>query len=335
MLKVSLLALAAASAVAFGCPESEKAAAEASVQLVANTTEPACEKVCEGEAKVSTVANEAKACDMAKACDLAKVCDEAKACDGSAKVTTVAAEPKGSCEAACPMMGGAAVQTVALKADEKAAKTGPCAEKACTDMAECEPKCKTECATTSLVSAMPVMMYQVGEKTMACSMTAEGNACSANPVKYVVNNVAYETKAEATAAHIAAMEAYLDSLTHVSYNVGGETMDCPVGAAKACEKAGKAMAYQVGPLTFATAEEAVKAAAMARAAMRHVAMTYEVEGQATACSMQAKSMASACSTKSVKYVVNGKKTACETSAAAMLVQARCEAATQAIASTLG
>lgn len=318
MLKLSAAAVAMCCAMAVAGPGAACASKDASA--------------CAGQAK--TVANEAKgdcplSCDGAKGAAMTSVSNEAKgdcarACE-SASLQKVANEPKGECPLQCDGAKGAAVQSVAYAGPEG----GACDKSACAegekDCAQaCNEPCKLECSA-------PAMTFKVGDETMACGETAKKVAAEHHgAVHYVVNGDEYSDEAEARAAHMAAMERYLDSLTHVSYSVGGEHLECPMSAASACEKTGAKMQYQVGPMVFDSADEAIKAAAMARGALQQVAMSYEVEGKATQCSMEAKTMAESCASKSMTYVVNGHKTECAETAKYMLTEAKVHAAVGAI-----
>lgn len=275
------------------------------VQTVSNDSD--CTKSCDGAA-VQTVSNETKG-DCEKSCDGAAVqtvsndSDCAKSCDGAA-VQTVANESKGDCSSAksCDV-SGAAVQTVAYGDGEQCSKACP------------------------LEAAMPVMLMKVGNETTQCSVMAK-DMCdkSGSKMSYVVNDKEYECSVMAKEAHHVAMKDMLASMTHVSFNVDGNHTECPVGAKIACKTSGEAMKYQVGTVVFDSAEEAIQAAAMARAAISQVAMSYEVAGEATHCSTAAEDMASTCSSKSVTYVVNDKKTECSKSAEFNLVEAQLMAA---------
>ena len=217
-----------------------------------------------------------------------------------AAMQKVSNETKGDCSKGCEL-GGASVQKVSL------------------DGAACSGVCPLE-------AAMPVMLMKVGNETTSCSMTAE-KMCEKTGAKmaYVVNGAEYDCPVKAKAAQQQAMAAYLDSLTHVSYSVGGECMECPMSASMACEKSGQALKYRVGPMEFDDAADAVRAAAMARGMVQQVAMTYEVAGEKTGCSVQAGEMAAAQS-GSIVYVVNEKKTECSETAECNLTEAKVMAA---------
>ncbi len=304
--KAMLAALAMCCTTAMGCPESEKS----KVQTVSNETKTECVTTCD-EAKSDC----ATACDGAAVQTVSNEGDCAKSCDG-ASVQTVA-ETKSDCAKACD---GAAVQTVSNEGDCAKSCDGAAVQTVAYGDGDCSKACPLE-------AAMPVMLMKVGNETTQCSVMAE-KMCdkSGSTMTYVVNDKEYHCSVEAKEAHYAAMKDMLASMTHVSFNVGGKHTECPVGAKVACEGSGEAMNYQVGTVVFDCPAEAIQAAAMARAAISQVAMTYEVAGEKTDCSAKACDMASTCESKSVTYVVNDKKTECEKSAQFNLVEAQLMAA---------
>jgi phosphopantothenate synthetase len=118
-------------------------------------------------------------------------------------------------------------------------------------------------------------------------------------------------------------------MTRVSFVVGDEKIDCPMTAGQMCEKTGQAMKYRVGPAVFDSAEEAVKAAAMAYGMAQSVAMSYEVDGKATTCSKTAAKM---CNGKAgaMTYVVGQTKTRCNVQADHVLASERVSKALEAL-----
>ncbi len=338
--KAMLAALAMCCTTAMACPESEKS----TVQTVSNETKTECVLACD-EAKVQTVADTKS--DCTKTCDgtgaaVQTVANEtksdcAKACDG-ASVQTVA-DTKSDCSKSCDATG-AAVQTVANES-----KGDCCGD--CTTAPNCETKCEGTSVQTvaygegdcskscPLEAAFPVMLMKVGDETTQCSDNA-AKMCdkTGKSMTYLVSGKEYNCSVEAKEAQYAAMKDMLASMTHVSFNVDGKHTECPVGAKIACESTGKAMKYQVGTLVFDDAGAAIQAAAMARAAIHQVKMTYEVAGEKMECSTKACDMAATCETKSVTYVVNDKKTGCEKTAEFNLVEAQLMAAIDGVRKSL-
>lgn len=289
------------------------------VSLMSCPTEKACDTTA---AKVTNVALTEKADDCATSCETTKSCDGA-----AAVITNVAlpADAKDDCASACDSgkaecETGAAITNVAMTADET----------------ECASACPSTKTANILAASMPAMSYRVGDADTNCSYSAQTMASEhGKPMHYVVSNVAYETEGEAKVAHEAAMMTYADSLTRVVYNVNGETMNCAYSAAKACESAcSSEVKYQVGPVIFDNAEDAIRAAATAHSAMQSVAMTYAVNGETTHCSTDAANKASSCSSP-VEYVVNGESTSCKKSAGYMLTRERVAAAMSAVQEVAG
>lgn len=291
-----------------------------SAALLGGVTMMTCpsEKACDTTAvKVTNVALTEKVDDCATACETAKPCDTAAVAVTNVAMTT---ETKDDCATACDGAKsacdtGAAITNVALTADE----------------AECATACPSTKAANVLAASMPGMSYRVAGNDTNCSYSAQAMASEHNkPMHYVVSNVAYETEGEAKVAHEAAMMTYADSLTRVVYNVNGKTMNCAESASKACESAcSSEVKYQVGPVIFENAEDAVRAAAMAYSAMQSVAMTYAVGDETTQCSTDAANKASSC-TSPMQYVINGESTTCKKSAGYMLTRERVAAAMNAV-----
>lgn len=237
----------------------------------------------------------------------------AQACSTDGATTqTVAAQ---SCATACPTEG-ASIQTVA-------GEPGTCSTQAA-------GACQTACDASAMAAAIPAMNYKVGDEVMTCPVSASQAAeAHHTAMHYLVSGVAFENQYEAMEAHTAALNDFVDGATRVSFDVNGEKVCCPVMAADKCAATGATMRYRVGPATFDSAEEAVRAAAMAYGAAQTVAMTYAVGDETTTCSASAGAMAQSCSGK-VEYVVNGERTACAMTAAHMLAEARAQAAVQAL-----
>ena len=224
----------------------------------------------------------------------------------------------GDCALACGGDKGADVQSVAMTSAD--GKSGECA---------------TPCSDKKGF-ATPAMAFRVGGETVACPVSAKSMAEKSNAkMEYVVEGVAYTTEAEAKVAHQVAMRNFTESLTRVTLVVNGEKVACAEKAA-ACATAcdSTKIQYQVGPAMFDNAEDAVRAAAAAYAAMQNVAMTYEVNGEKTACSTDAAKNAKACG-GSVQYVVNGQNTPCSKTADYMLTREQMAAAVDAVQKTIG
>lgn len=240
------------------------------------------------------------------------------------EVRTVALESgaTGDCALACDGEK-AVVQNVALKTEAKDCSE-PCSD---AKMAACDDKSGF---------AVPSMTFRVGDKVIACPVSAKAVAAEQKAdMGFVVEGVAYQTESEAKVAHMVAMQQFTDSLTRVTLVVNGEAVECAekVAACKtACEST--TVQYQVGPVKFDNAEDAVRAAAAAHAAMQSVKMSYAVNGEATNCSVDAKAKSTSCGAP-VEFVVNGSKTACTKTADYLLTQERMAAAVAAMQKAIG
>ncbi len=305
-------------------------------------------------ATITQVADEAKSCSTEKKAECSTKAGAAIT-QVSAKVDGCSPEKMAECKAKgkeCAEKAGAAITQVSAKADgcspekmaECKAKGKECAEKAGAAITQvsakaegCSPEKKASCDKGDRISfeswqskAMPVMGYSVGEKTTTCSKTAKAMASeSGSTMGYVVNGRSYESKMDALAAHTAQLNSTLESMTRVSFVVGDKDIECPMSASAACEKTDQAMRYRVGPAVFDSAEEAVRAAAMAYGMSKSVAMTYEVDGQTTTCSKSASAMSESCG-KGMKFVVGGATTKCDVQADNLLASERVSKALAAL-----
>lgn len=281
-------------------------------------------------AKITQVADEVKNCSAEQA---AQCAEKAQAC---AEKAAQCGEKSG---AAITQVAGAADGCSAEQIAACAAADKECATK-CADAAKItlasndDGQCaeKTACADGSYEAwrkTIPVMAYNVGDKTTTCTKSAAAMcAKTGDTMSYVVNNAKYDNQADAMKAHTKALNAHLDSMTRVSFVVAGKDVECPMTAGKMCEKTGEAMQFRVGPAVFDSAEEAVMAAAMARGMSKSVNVSYEVDGKATTCSKTAKKM---CGSKGkMSYVVSGAKTDCNVHADNMLASERVNKALEAL-----
>lgn len=328
---------------AFACP-TEKAAGDCSgakVENVALTSDAKdCSTPCSGEQATASVQSVAMKTEAKADCPLA--------CSGekTAAVTSVAAKTEAKdCSTPC---SDAKVTNVAMTAEAKDCATACSGEKAAavtnvamtTEAKDCSNPCSEEkmaaCSGDKAGFAVPSMAFRVGDTDVACPVSAKAMAAEHKAdMGFVVQGVAYQTEAEAKVAHMVAMKNFTESLTRVSLVVNGETVECAEKAA-ACKDACESttVQYQVGPVMFDSAEDAVRAAAAAHAAMTSVKMSYAVNGEATNCSVDAKAKSTACGSP-VEFVVNGAKTACTKTADYLLTQERMAAAVAAMQKTIG
>ena len=228
---------------------------------------------------------------------------------------------------------GAAITLAAAGAAKGDGCCGSCSGDEAKDCGACPNKVSCgggeEVSFESWRQTIPVMAYNVDGKTTTCTKTAAA-MCNQSGAKlaYVVNGQTFESETDAMAAHTKALNAHLDSMTRVSFVVDGKDVSCPMAAGEMCEKTGQAMTYRVGPAVFDSAEEAVKAAAMAYGMAQSVAMSYEVEGKATTCSKTASKMCA--EGKAMTYVVGETKTRCNVQADHTLASERVSKALEAL-----
>lgn len=275
---------------------------------------------------------------IAMACDTCG-CTTPAECTG-AKTTTVADESK-SCASSCTAKTDAVVMAVANAEGETCSQTctKTCDGAAVTTVANAEggESCTATCdgsakaSGVSLVSYMPKMTYNVAGADTCCPKTAAAMAKEKNDhVHYVVNNVSYDSKAEAMGAHAKQLNTYMMDIVRIQYAVNGECVACPTAAkemASSCES--KTMQYKVGPATFDCAEKAIAASVMAYNAAQKVNMTYAVGDEMTTCTVGAKDMAKKANC-SVEYVVNGQRTNCVKTAGYLKTVASVESALKAL-----
>ena len=275
-------------------------------------------------AKVTQVADEVKTCTAEQA---AQCAEKAQAC---AEKAAQCAEKAQACAGEA---GGAAITLAAAGAVKGDGCCGSCGGDEAKDCSACPNK--VSCDKGQSVSfeswrkTIPVMAYNVGGKTTTCTKTAAAMCkSSGEKLTYVVNGVSYDNEADAIAAHTKALNSTLDAMTHVSFEVAGKAVECPMTAKQMCEKTGQAMRYRVGPAVFDSAEQAVIAAAMARGMAQSVNVSYEVDGKATTCAKTASKMCD--QGKAMTYVVGQTKTNCNVQADHMLASERLNKALEAL-----
>jgi len=292
---------------------------------------------CTG-AKTTTVADDAKACaesctDKTDAVVMAvsnttdgEACTETctKTCDGEASVTALVSNAEGeACTETCTKTCDGEASTTSLVSNTE----GESCSEPCTETCDGSDKA----SGFSLVTFMPKMTYSVGGADTCCPKTAATMAKDSNEhVHYVVNNVSYDSKAEAMDAHAKQLNSYMMDLVRIQYAVDGECVACPTAAkelADSCES--KKMQYKVGPATFDSAEAAINASIMAYNAAQKVSMQYAVGDEVTTCTVSAKDMAKKADC-SVEYVVNGQRTNCVKTAGYLKTVASVESALKAL-----
>jgi hypothetical protein len=177
---------------------------------------------------------------------------------------------------------------------------------------------------------MPKMVYQVGDDTTCCAMTAEKMAKeSGKSMHFVVANKEFENQAKAEAAYTAALNEYANGMTTVRYMAGGKCVACPTEAKNLAKSNGGEIKYCVGSFVFTDKAKAESAAKAAKSAMKQVKWNIKVGDKSYCCdkmaAMAAKSNGSKC-----EFQVGDCKTPCKKTAEMELARARVEAARKAL-----
>ncbi len=150
--------------------------------------------------------------------------------------------------------------------------------------ASCSAAGKEQCGQQAALAGMPLMECHVGDKVVNCPLQAEQLA-KGNDAKitYVVAGREYTAKNEALEAYAKQLEDHLSKLTAVRYAVGEKCVNCPMAAQALAKDSGAKVKYQLASFTFASQDEADKAAGLARAAADKVTMKLLVDGKEVAC----------------------------------------------------
>jgi hypothetical protein len=284
-----------------GCPAAAAAAtagdSHACTQDCPNCT---AEKKCGGAGCGAACTKNCESCPAAataqadgKSC--AKECAACAAgtCDGVA-----CKKDGGSCPAA-----GATTETAAT-----ACAGGACATAACGGA--CGKDCK-DCPITAAMAALPQMTFVVGEEKTGCPKAAAELAQKANAsIHYMVCDKSYDAESDAKLALVEATEQFVAAYAEP----------------KACQETGK---VTVCGKELCCEVTAAQTAALAKAAMDKVAMTYMVGEKECNCPVEAEKLAKKSGDPTV-YVVAGESTACNVTARLNLARAKYKAAVVAI-----
>ncbi|MHB0954859.1 MAG: hypothetical protein ACYC0X_00625 [Pirellulaceae bacterium] len=161
------------------------------------------------------------------------------------------------------------------------------------------------------MTALPQMAFAVGEEKTCCPKTAAELAQKANTaVHYVVCDKTYDCESEATLALVEATEKFVAAYAEPKVcNESGKVTVC--GKELCCEGT------------------AAQTAAVAKAAMDEVAMTYMVGEKECHCPVEAEKLAKDSGDPTV-FVVAGESTACNLTARLNLARAKYKAAVVAV-----
>jgi len=272
------------------------------------TSPTATAKSCAG-CPSQTIATSAtvKQADESAAC--------AKSCEGcpAAAATSATACAK-SCEG-CPAAtatsataGAAGCDKCPLTAATKETSAG-CAGGACPTTAT-SADCK-DCPIAAAMKALPQMTYMVGEEKTCCpKAAAELAQKSSAAIRYTVGDKTFDKEAEAKAALVESTEQFVAAFAEP----------------KVCKESGK---ITVAGKEQSCSQTAAATAAVAKAAMDKVQLTYLVGEKECHCPNEAAKVAEESGQPTV-FVVAGQSTGCSVSARLNLAIAKYKAAVAAV-----
>ena len=187
---------------------------------------------------------------------------------------------------------------------------GLCWRGLATRTAACGKDC-TDCPITAAMAALPQMTYAVGEEKTGCPKAAAELAQKANAsIHYMVCDKSYDAECDAKLALVEATEQFVAAYAEP----------------KACQETGK---VTVCGKELCCEGTAAQTAALAKAAMDKVEMTYMVGEKGCHCPVEAEKLAKESGDPTV-YVVAGESTACNVTARLNLARAKYKAAVAAI-----
>ena len=195
----------------------------------------------------------------------------------------------------------------AMAAELSAGAEGKSCSSSCSGEGSCS---KGECPISAAMASLPKMSYKVGEESTCCSHSAQALADkNSAPIHFVVAETSYTEKAEAMTALVEQTEAMLASFTTPSV----------------CEKSGTTT---IGGEKLTCSKSAAKRAALIKAAVESVNVSYVVGNETCNCPMKAKELAA--SGAEMKYVVGEEETCCEITARLNVARAKYKAAVEAL-----
>jgi hypothetical protein len=279
----------AASKGCSGCP-----AAKATAQ----SQSPACTKNCEDCPAAKDCQKPCESCADGKSC--AKGCEDCPAAKDCQKPCESCADGK-SCAKGCGSCPAAG--------DTKPTSATACAGGDC-PLAAAGKDCK-DCPITAAMKALPQMTFVVGEEKTCCPKAAAALAeKSSAPIRYAVGDKSFDTEADAKVALAEVTERFVATFVEP----------------KACKETGK---VAVAGKELCCEKMAAQTAAVAKAAMDKVQMTYLVGEKECQCPNEAAKLAKESGDPTV-YVVAGESTACSVTARINLARAKYKAAVVAV-----
>jgi len=185
---------------------------------------------------------------------------------------------------------------------------GACATTACGSA--CSKDCK-DCPITVAMNALPQMTFTVGEEKLTCpKAAAELAQKSSAPIHYVVGDKTFDTESAAKLALAETTEQFVSAFAEP----------------KECKESGE---ITVAGKQLCCKTAAAQTAAVAKAAMDKVEMTYLVGEKECHCPVEAEKLAKESGDPTV-YVVAGESSCCNVTARLNLARAKYKAAVIAV-----
>lgn len=167
---------------------------------------------------------------------------------------------------------------------------------------------------------MPAIAYRVGDKETPCLKEAQSLAGKEGEIAYLLSDKSYDDRTEAVKALTAILNERTDELLTVRMRVGDKSFYCPMSAKQVAKDSGSQVRFVALARSFEEKADADKAVAQARETLKKVALTYNVDGAPTKCSMTASKCAK--DGKKVEYVLGDESTCCPVEAQMFLARAR-------------
>lgn len=257
----------------------------------------ACAKNCEG-------------CPAGKDCQgsaCTKNCANCPAAQGETKACQkdCAGCANGKCEGtACTKSCANCPASGAKETSATACAGGACGATACGK--DCQ-----DCPITAAMKALPQMTYLVGEEKLSCPKAAAETAQKANTsVRYAVGEKSFDTESDATLALAEATEQFVQAFAEP----------------KVCKESGK---VAIAGKELCCENAAAETAAVAKAAMDKIQMTYLVGEKECSCPVEAEKLAKDSGDPTI-FVVAGESVGCNVTARLNLARAKYRAAVVAV-----
>jgi hypothetical protein len=257
-------------------------------------------KTCPGGACTKATSAACAGCPAAAtaAAGDAKAC--AKNCENCPNAKSCGAACTKNCES-CPAAQG---DTKACEKNCAACAGGACATAACGK--DCQ-----NCPITAAMNALPQLTFLVGEEKTSCPKAAAELAQKSNAsIRYAVGDKTFDQESDAKLALVEATEQFVAAFAEP----------------KLCKETGK---VAIAGKELCCENAAGQTAALAKAAMEKVQMTYLVGEKECHCPVEAEKLAKDSGDPTI-YVVAGESTGCNLTARLNLARAKYKAAVLAV-----